>query len=261
MGKTSMVNGAGMAPRLRAGNRVHGVSVGVPHPALVQMCGYAGYDFVVLDNEHGPASIETTGEAIRAALGVGLVPIVRTFEPDISRLLDAGAGGIQVPMVETPEQAERIVRACRYPPAGGRSVAFSTPAAHYGFADRQGHIESSNSGIAVVLMIETAAAMERLGEILAVPGVDAVCIGPTDMSYSLGVPGDGRHPKVVAAVAECVGACRQAGIAVGANAFSQAEYGEHVAMGMTYHTVMMTMLLGKTLRERLVAMRGAASDS
>lgn len=256
-----MVDGYGIGSRLRAGERVHGVSIGVAHPALIQMCGYAGYDFVVLDNEHGPASVETTGEAIRAARGVGVVPIVRTFEPEISRLLDAGAGGIQVPMVETPEQAERIVRACRYPPAGGRSVAFSTPAAHYGFADRKAHIESSNRAIAVVLMIETAAAMERLGEILAVPGVDAVCIGPTDMSYSLGVPGDGGHPKVAAAVAECARACRQAGIAVGANAFSPAEYGEHVAMGMTYHTVMMTMLLGKSLREQLVSMRGAASDA
>ena len=256
-----MGNGNGIGTRLRAGDRVHGVSIGVSHPALIQMCGYAGYDFVVLDNEHGPASIETTGEAIRAARGVGLVPVVRTFEPEISRLLDAGAGGIQVPMVETPEQAERIVRACRYPPLGARSVAFSTPAANYGFADRPAHIESSNQEIAVVLMVVTATAMACLDEILAVPGVDAVCVGPTDMSYSLGAPGDGGHPRVAAAVAECVRACRHAGIAVGANAFSEKEYAGHVAMGMTYHTVMMTMLLGKALHAGLVAMRGIASAS
>jgi len=253
-----MIDGDGIGPRLRQGDHVYGISVGVPHPALIQMCGHAGYDFVVIDNEHGPASIETTGEAIRAARGVGVVPIVRTFESEIPRLLDAGAGGIQVPLVETPEQAERIVRACRYPPVGARSVAFSTPAASYGFADKRAHIESSNRAIAVIIMIETAAAMERLDEILAVRGVDAVCVGPTDMSYSLGVPGDGGHPKVVAAVAECVRACRRAGIAVGTNAFSDAECREHAAMGMTYHTMMMTLMLGKTLRDGLAAMRAGA---
>jgi len=78
------------------------------------------------------------------------------------------------------------------------------------------------------------------------------------MSYSLGVPGDGGHPKVVAAVAECVRACRRAGIAVGTNAFSDAECREHAAMGMTYHTMMMTLMLGKTLRDGLAAMRAGA---
>ncbi|MDX3906690.1 MAG: aldolase/citrate lyase family protein [Pigmentiphaga sp.] len=246
-----------IAPRLRDGSHVYGISVGTPQPALIQMCGYAGYDFVVIDNEHGPASVETVGEAIRAAHGVGLAPIVRTFEQDIPRLLDAGACGIQVPLVETAEQAARMVRACRYPPAGSRSVAFSTPAARYGFGDRGTHIEASNRAVAVILMIETAEAMAHLDDILAVPGVDAVCVGPTDMSYSLGVGGNGNHPKVREAVAECVAACKRAGVAVGANAFSGDECREHVAMGMTYHTMMMTLLLGATLRGGLASMRAA----
>jgi len=248
-----------IAPRLREGRHVYGISVGTPQPALIQMCGYAGYDFVVIDNEHGPASVETVGEAIRAAHGVGLAPIVRTFERDIPRLLDAGACGIQVPLVETADQARRIVQACRYPPAGSRSVAFSTPAARYGFAGGPAHVEASDRAIAVILMIETAAAMANLDDILAVPGVDAVCVGPTDLSYSLGLSGEGKHPAVRAAVAECVAACKRAGVAVGANAFSGDDCREHVAMGMTYHTMMLTFLLGAALRGGLASMRTAAA--
>ncbi len=246
-----------IATRLRAGQRVSGISVGTPYPPLIQMCAYAGFDFVVIDNEHGPASVETVGEAIRTAHGAGLAPVVRTFEPDIGRLLDAGAVGIQVPLVETAGQARRIVSACRYPPLGSRSVAFSTPAARYGFGDRNVHVEESNQAIAVILMIETSVGLSNLDDILAVEGIDAICVGPTDMSYSLGVPGEGKHPKVVEAVERCVQTCRRRGVAVGANAFSGIEHRQQVEMGMTYHTMMMTFLLGKALSDALAVMRSA----
>lgn len=246
-----------VATALRTGRQVCGVSVGTPHPALAHMCGLAGYDFLVIDNEHGAASVETTGEIIRAAHGAGITPIVRTFEQDIARLLDAGAGGIQVPLVETAEQAARIVGACRYPPAGTRSVAFSTPAAGYGFFGGAAHIERSNDAIVVVLMIETAKAMANLDEILAVPGIDAICVGPTDMSYSLGVPGQGKHPRVVEAVAECARKGIAAGIAVGNNAFTMDDMRESVAMGMRYHTTMLTFMITHALKNTLAGMKQA----
>ncbi|WP_299452272.1 aldolase/citrate lyase family protein [uncultured Pigmentiphaga sp.] len=250
----------GIAPKLRNGEHVYGISIGTPYPALIQMCGHAGYDFVVIDNEHGPASVETVAEAIRAAHGVGISPIVRTFEQDIPRLLDAGACGIQVPMVETPEQANRIVRACRYPPMGTRAVAFSTPAACYGFCDRDAYLKEANCAIAVILMIETAEAVARIDEILAVPGVDAVCVGPTDMAYSLGVPADGKHPKVQNAVFRCVEACQRAGIAIGGTALSREACRANASMGMTYHSMMLTFLLGAALRDGLNTMRAAVSS-
>jgi len=243
------------AARLRRGESVIGVSVGTLHPSLVQMCGYAGYDYLIIDNEHGPASVERTGEMIIVAKSAGITPVVRTFENDIARLLDAGAGGIQVPLVETAEQAARIVAACRYPPVGTRSVAFSTPAAGYGYFGGPAHVERSNEAIAVILMIETARAVENLDEILQVPGIDAICLGPTDMSYSLGVPGQGKHPKVLAAIEECVRKCRAADVSVGMAAFTPEDFRHNVAMGMRNHSVMLTFLLTRALNDSLAQMR------
>lgn len=245
-----------IAVRLRNGEPVCGVSIGMLHPALIQMCGLADFDFLVIDNEHGPSSIETTAAAIQAAYGAGIVPIVRTFESDIARLLDAGAGGIQVPLVETAEQAARIVAACRYPPNGSRSVAFSTPAAGYGFYGGPAHIALSDEAVIVVLMIETARAVANMDEILAVPGIDAICLGPTDMSYSLGVPGNGRHPKVKDAIAGCVAKCIAANVAVGTNAFTMDDLRESSAMGMRYHTTMLTFMIGNALRATRADMKG-----
>ena len=121
-------------PALLRGRRpLLGMFVGTPAPALVEMCGHAGFDFVIIDNEHGPSGIESTERMIRAARAAGVIPVVRTLEPDILRVLDIGASGIQVPQVNTAEQAARIVAAAKYPPVGTRGAAFSTRAAGFGF--------------------------------------------------------------------------------------------------------------------------------
>ncbi len=147
-------------PGLLKGNKpLFGMFVGIASPAIVEMCGHAGFDFVILDNEHGPASIETTEHLIRAARCVNVIPIVRTLEADILRILDIGASGIQVPQVNTAEQARRIVAAAKYPPVGNRGAAFSPRAAGYGFFGGPAHAKASNEGIGVILMIETREAL------------------------------------------------------------------------------------------------------
>jgi 2-keto-3-deoxy-L-rhamnonate aldolase RhmA len=177
-------------PELLRGERaLLGMFVGIPSPSLVEMCGHAGVDFVIIDNEHGPAHIESTENMLRAARASGVIPVVRTLESDILRVLDIGASAIQVPQVSSAEQAKRIVAAAKYPPAGMRGAAFSTRAAGYGFFAGDRHIADSNAGTAVIVMTETRAAIEHIDEILSVPGIDAVFFGPNDLSFSFGHPG------------------------------------------------------------------------
>ena len=172
-------------PELLRGQRaLLGMFVGIPSPSLVEMCGHAGVDFVIVDNEHGPAGIESTEHMLRAARASGIIPVVRTLESDILRVLDIGASAIQVPQVNSAEQARRIVAAAKYPPLGMRGAAFSTRAAGYGFFGGEQHVADSNTGTAVIVMTETRTALDHLDEILSVPGIDAVFFGPNVLSLS-----------------------------------------------------------------------------
>lgn len=170
-----------------------GLFCGLHVPALIEMAAFAGFDFVVIDNEHGVASFETTEHMLRAARASGIVPIVRCFEADIPRVLDAGASGIKVPMVQTPEQAQRIAKMIRYPrpPSqsgmrGSRGSAFSTRAAGYGAFGGPDHTHRSNESIGFIAMLETPQAIEAAAEIASVEGVDAVFIGPNDLAHAMG---------------------------------------------------------------------------
>ena len=135
---------------LRSGRRLRGVFNGIPSPAIVEMCAYAGFDFIVIDNEHGSADLQTTEHMLRAARASGIPPIVRCLEHDIARTLDMGASGLQIPMVNTPEQAARLVQRVRYPLPGGaggqRGSAFSSRAAGYGAFGGPAHTRLSNEG-------------------------------------------------------------------------------------------------------------------
>ncbi|UUZ77074.1 aldolase/citrate lyase family protein [Polaromonas sp. P1(28)-13] len=105
---------------LRSGQRLRGVFNSLPSPAIVEMCAYAGFDFIIIDNEHGSAGFETTENMLRAARASGIVPVVRCFASDISRILDMGASAVQVPMVNSAEEARELVQQVRYPRTGRR---------------------------------------------------------------------------------------------------------------------------------------------
>ena len=182
-----------LRPALVSRLHLNGLFCGLPLPALVEMAAFAGFDFVVIDSEHGMASFETTEHLLRAARASGIMPIVRCFEADIPRLLDAGASGIKVPMVQSPEQAQRIAQRIRYPRppsqeglSGLRGSAFSTRAAGYGAFGGPAHTDRSNQGIGFIAMLETPQAIEAAAEIASVEGVDAVFIGPNDLAHAMG---------------------------------------------------------------------------
>jgi 4-hydroxy-2-oxoheptanedioate aldolase len=243
-------------PELLRGSRpLLGMFVGIPSPALVEMCGHAGFDFVIVDNEHGPAGIESTEHMLRAARGAGIIPVVRTLEADILRILDIGASAIQVPQVNTAEQARRIVAAAKYPPVGNRGAAFSTRAAGYGFFGGDAHIKASNEGTSVIVMAETRTAIENIDEIVAVPGVDAVFFGPNDLSFSLGHPGQMQHPEVVAAIEHGVARALAGGVAPGVLAPTVVDFHRLRKLGVRYLPMVMSGLVGNALRAAVAGVR------
>ncbi|MDO8276748.1 MAG: aldolase/citrate lyase family protein [Burkholderiaceae bacterium] len=238
-----------LAARLRAGEVVCGANLGFPSAALAEMCGYAGYDFVVIDNEHGPADVETTENLIRAVCLSGSAPIVRTSSNDILRMLDAGASGIQVPQIESFEQAEKVVDSCRYFPAGRRGAAFSTRAGGYGFHSAAEHVRLSNEGVVVVLMIESIEGLQALDRILTLEGADVILIGATDLSFSMGFPGSPSHPEVRRAIEAAVRKCRSAGKATGAITASPADVLYYHSLGVRFLSSATTLVLRDALRQ------------
>jgi 2-dehydro-3-deoxyglucarate aldolase/4-hydroxy-2-oxoheptanedioate aldolase len=173
---------------------------------------------VFFDAEHGAYGYETLQDLMRVATSVGLCPIVRVADLEyalIARALDCGAEGVVLPRVESPELLAQAVSWTRFPPMGARGFGLAAPQLGYGpvsIADAIAHV---NANVLVVLQIETRRALDRLEELLAVPNIDAVLIGPGDLSVSLGIPGDFDHPTFVAAVEKVRDRCVQAGIAPG----------------------------------------------
>ena len=234
---------------LKSGRVLKGMFIGMPSPALVEMAGYAGFDMVIIDNEHGNSSLESTEHMIRAAKGVGIIPIVRTLESSILHVLDIGASGIKIPAVNTAEKARRVVAAAKYPPVGTRGAAFSARAAGYGFFGGEPQAKAANEGTAVIIMIETLEAIENLDEILAVPGIDCAFVGPNDLSFSMGYPTQVRHPEVKAAVEGAIRRIRAKGVAAGVVAINNEDAKHFKEVGANYlttswHVVVMTAFKG-----------------
>lgn len=201
--------------RLSRGERLLGFFVGTPSPATVELAGLCGYDFVIVDAEHGPTDLETIEHMLRAAALHGMAGLVRV--PDgsvasIQRILDAGADGILVPHVSSAAIAREVVDRALYAPQGRRGVALSRSSA-YGTTDAKAYYATRNRHTVVIVMVEDAEALPVLDQIVGVPGIDAVFIGPGDLAASLGHAGDTTHPQVREAVAAIAAAAKRAGIA------------------------------------------------
>lgn len=239
---------------LRSGRTLRAIFNSLPSPAIVEMCAYAGFDFILIDNEHGSADLGTTEHMLRAARASGIAPVVRCLRHDIARVLDMGASGVQIPMVQSAAEARDLVQQVRYPGIGRRGVgrrgsAFSGRAAGYGAFPGAEHTRRSNEGIALIVMIETEEAAAQAAEIAAVEGVDAVFIGPNDLSHSMGFGNDWKAPEVDRVIAQAlraiagVGSC--AGI-VGLTAEDEARYGAH---GARFFATVASSVITRALRE------------
>lgn len=192
-----------LAGRLRAGDTLLGLVAKMPAPAVIETAGHAGFDFAMVDTEHGVADTGDLEHHLRAADSAGLAALVRVGanQPiDILRALDAGAAGIVVPHVNDAGDAHAAVRAAYYPPLGERGLAVSTRAGRQGLASVDEHVRHATENTLVVVQLEDARALAHAGELARTERVDAVFIGPTDLSSSLGYPGQPGHPEVVAAI-------------------------------------------------------------
>lgn len=199
---------------LDEGKTVFGLLNSVPSPLLVEMLGYAGYDFVILDMEHVCVNPETLENMVRAAECAGITPLVRVpgATPEvILRMLDCGAQGVVVPHVRSRAEAERAVQASRYHPCGARGISGGRTTG-FGAIDLPTYFARANAELMVVLMIEDRQGVEAIDEILSVPGVDLVLEGAVDLSQSYGVPAQLQHPRVQAAIQRVADGCRRHGV-------------------------------------------------
>ncbi len=193
-----------MKAKLLAGEPVFGVSVMIPSPQIVEMLGALGFDWVLLDCEHGALTPDHIELMAMAAEARGMTAIARpaTRSPEhILQLLDRGVMGVQVPHVSTAADARAVVQAVKYHPLGARGLAAGTRAANY---DAQGtladYVSAANNQTLIAIQLEDAAAIENLDALLKVEDIDVFFIGPSDLSQSLGHPGEPKAPPVARAI-------------------------------------------------------------
>jgi 2-keto-3-deoxy-L-rhamnonate aldolase RhmA len=205
--------------------------------AMVAKAG--GYDALYVDMQHAPYSIETTSTICAAAIGIGITPLVRVPSHDpqwMSRVLDGGAQGVILPDVGTRAQAEAIVKACRFPPLGRRSVMGLGPALGYQAVPLAELNPRLNAETAVIVMLETAEGIENADAIAAVDGIDCLLIGSGDLTTDYGIPGQVDHPKLRAAYERVAEACKTHGriLGVGGIRHNVKLQGELVRLGARF---------------------------
>ncbi|HTU30408.1 MAG TPA: aldolase/citrate lyase family protein [Solirubrobacteraceae bacterium] len=207
---------ATLTQRIRDREPLLGTFVSLGSPAVTNLLASVGYDYLLIDLEHGAGSEAVLQSQLFAAEAAGAATMVRTETFDrirIGRVLDLGARAIMLPRVDTPGQCAEAVAHLRYPPAGDRGVASSNRAR--GWSTRTGSFSDANREIAAVVQIESEEAVRNVDAIAAVEGVDALFVGPSDLSHSLGVPGELEAPVFTEALTRVLDAARARDLAAG----------------------------------------------
>ena len=226
-----------MKAKIQRGEPALGASVMFPSPQLVEMLGYAGFDWVLIDCEHGsigPADVEVMSMAADAA---GITPIGRprsNATADIQSLMDRGVQGVQIPHINTADDARRAVAAVKFGPGAGRGLAAGTRPDKWGLgAKMTDFTAAANAQSLVCVQIEHEEAVKNAKDILTVEGIDVFFIGPSDLSQSMGYPGNPKAPPVAMAIDETLAAIRAAGKVPGLPATSD-NVADVVAKGCRY---------------------------
>lgn len=203
--------------KIVSGDTVIGPFMKTCDPAFVEASGWAGMDFVILDMEHGPVSIQSMQNNIRGAQVAGVLPVVRVpsiTEEAIGKALDIGAAAIEIPQISNAEDAQKAVRLAKFYPDGERGMCRFVRAANYSMAAKEEYFAKANETM-VIAQLEGTEAIQNMDEIFDVPGIDIAFIGPYDLSQSLGVPGQTTHPAVVEAMKKIIKSAKERGMAVG----------------------------------------------
>ncbi len=202
--------------RLAEGHLAVGTMIAeIRQPSVIQALVNAGFDWAIIDNEHGVFSNESIAELSRTGRWLGLTPIVRvaalTYEL-ITQALDGGAQGVMLPRVTSPDEVRAAIGAVKYPPVGRRGSASGRGHTEFKSGDVGQMMADSNRETFVIVQIETREAIDRVDEIVAVPGVDAALIGPNDLAIALGVTGKMRDPVLISAIEKTMAACARHGV-------------------------------------------------
>lgn len=241
---------------LLEGKTAFGSFVTFNSPDIVEIMALSGFDFVVIDTEHGPLSVESTQNLIVAAESRGITPITRVTEGSettILRSLDVGTHGIQVPQVNSMETARKIVSFAKYYPDGQRGAAFPR-AADYGAVSLEEYFKTANVETMVIAHCENKECLNDLEQIAAIPGIDVLFLGPFDMSQSLGIPGQVDHPLLQEIAERVVKTAEKAGKAAGIFAVNGEQAKRRAEQGFRYVTVGMdNIFLANVCRRELLA--------
>lgn len=242
--------------RLKRGEKLLGTMVTLASPVAAEILSHVGFDWLFVDGEHGPLD---TGDilAILQAADQRVACVVRVPAGDevaIKKVLDLGAAGVIVPQVNTAQQAADVVRFARYAPLGARGVGLARA---HGYGMRfQEYMESANEQVAVVVQAEHAIAADNIESIIKVPGVDAVLLGPYDLSASLGQTGKLDHPSVVAAIDHIMKTCQAANMPLGYFGVNAAAVKPFIERGYTLIVAGVdTLLLGAGAKRLLSEMQ------
>ncbi len=215
--------------KLKRSEPVFGVIAKSGEPLLAEVIGLCGYDYYMVDGEHGLINPEQIVHVVRACEAVGVTPLARVGLLDIKLILahlDAGMQGIMVPGLETPDEIAELVAACKYPPDGKRGLGLARSADYMIGTDSTAYVAHANENILVLPQFEDVVLLDKLPELAAVPGVDGFVIGPRDLSLSMGFPDGPNHPEVQAVIDEAIAIFNRAGVWTGITAGS-AEAARH----------------------------------
>jgi len=244
--------------KILSGQPAFGVSLMFSSPQIVDMVGKLGFDWILIDCEHGSISLESVELLAMAAEASEITPLARPRSnnpEEIAGLLDRGVMGVQVPHVNTAKEAARAVAAVKYAPLGTRGLAAGTRSANYGFGlSMAEYVIAANRETLVCVQLEEAEALHNVTDILRVDGVDVFFIGPSDLSQSMGYPGQPKAPPVKEAMEKGFAAIRAAGKAPGSAGDAQATL-SYLDQGVLYLYTHLTTLLSMGSRQFLEAVR------
>ena len=233
---------------LADGGPLYGLWLGLPDPSVAELAAGSGFDWLLIDHEHGPFELRDIMHHLQAVAPYPVAPIVRPVEGDptlLKKMLDIGVQTFLVPMVETADQARELASAVRYPPVGTRGLGTSMArAARWNRIPE--YLTTANEEICLLLQVETANAMQNLDTILAVDGVDGIFIGPSDLSASMGRIGNADHPEVREAIGIGLANIKGAGKAAGLLCMNPQQVQTYVDQGADFIGVGVdTLILGQ----------------
>ena len=209
-----MTTSKNFANRLRSGETLIGSLVSLPSPEICEILAHVGYDWLFIDAEHGAFNPQQAQTMLQAAAPTPCV--IRVPEGEtvwLKKALDIGAAGVIVPQVHNSAQAKKIIQHCKYAPAGDRGIGIGR--AHKYGIEFERYLEHANQETAVILQAESSEAVDNINDIASLKGVDAILIGPYDLSSSLGKPGEINHPMVQSAIDKIIQGCQAANVRMG----------------------------------------------